>query len=132
MSGGQRPIVLDASAILAFVNDEPGGAEVALAFSRGVASSVNWCEVLTKAEDTGTDTAGLREDLEALGLRILAFSAEDAEGAAGLRAATRSAGLSLGDRACIGLAQRLGAKVLTTERAWGRLPLGLDIRVLTR
>jgi len=73
---------------------------------------------------------GLREDVEALGVRIEVFTAEDAECAARLWPATRALGLSLGDRACLALGRRVGAPVLTTDRAWLDLadPLDLAIR----
>lgn len=122
--------VLDASALLAMLQDEPGAEEVAAALDRAAISAVNWSEVWQRALERGADVAGLREDVAALGLRIEAFDAEDGEAAARLWPVGRRAGLSLGDRACLALAQRLGAPALTTDRAWARLDLGVEVRTI--
>lgn len=123
-------VVLDASALLAFLHDEPGADTVDAVLADSLISTVNWSEVAQKSLARGVDMQGLREDVEALGVRIQAFNAEDAECAARLWPATRALGLSLGDRACLALGRRLGAPVLTTDRAWLDLadPLDLAIR----
>jgi ribonuclease VapC len=91
---------------------------------------VNWSEVIQKGLDRKADIDGLREDLESLGLEIVPFTAELAEETARLREETRSAGLSLGDRACIALAQNLGRPAVTTDRVWSDLPLSTEILVI--
>lgn len=122
--------VLDASALLAFAHGEAGADHVERALGEGIMSAVNWSEVVQKSEQRGVDTRGLRADFEAMGLRIEAFTLADAECAAALWPRTRSAGLSLGDRACLALAQRSCQVVMTTDRAWLSLAtdLGLDVR----
>jgi ribonuclease VapC len=123
-------VVLDASALLAYFHDEPGADTVDAVLAESFMSTVNWSEVVQKSLARGVDTQGLREDVEALGVRVEAFTAEDAECAARLWPATRALGLSLGDRACLALGRRVGFPVLTTDRAWLDLaePLGLAIR----
>jgi PIN domain nuclease of toxin-antitoxin system len=123
-------VVLDASALLAYLQDEPGTDTVDAVLAESLMSTVNWSEVVQKALARGVDTQGLREDVEALGVRIEAFTAEDADCAARLWPATRVLGLSLGDRACLALGRRVGIPVLTTDGAWLELaePLGLVIR----
>ncbi|HEY0793857.1 MAG TPA: hypothetical protein VGD78_22535 [Chthoniobacterales bacterium] len=69
-------------------------------------------------------------DLEALGLRILAFTPEEAEMAGRLWQKTKLYELSLGDRACLSLGLRLGLPVLTTEPAWLKVQLSIAVRVL--
>lgn len=64
---------------------------------------------------------GLRGDLEALGLTIVPFAAEEAEATARLRGPTSALGLSLADRSCLSLSRRLGVPVLNTDRAWTQL-----------
>ena len=122
--------VLDASALLAYLHDEPGADAVDAVLAESLMSTVNWSEVVQKSLERGVDTQGLREDVEALGLRIEAFTGEDAECAARLWPATRKLGLSLGDRACLALGRRLRVPVLTADRAWLDLarPLSLEIR----
>ena len=96
--------VLDASALLGFLQDEPGCDQVEAVLPEAVISSVNWAEVVQKSIAAGIDVEGMRNDFEALGLRILPFTAEEAELAGQLwqqtRQQTRQRGLSLGDRAC--------------------------------
>lgn len=121
--------VLDASALLAMVREEPGGEMVELVLEHSVISTVNWSEVIQKALFYGVETEGMRAEVEALGLKILPFTSEDAEKAAALWPRTKSAGLSLGDRACLATGERLGLPVLTTDRVWKDLDLGMGAMV---
>ena len=65
-----------------------------------------------------------------MGLRILPFTPEDAELTAGLWSTSRQAGLSLGDRACLSLAQRLSLPALTADRSWAALELEVEVRLI--
>ena len=102
-------------------------AELEAALPEAVISSVNWAEVVQKSIAAGVNVDGLREDLEALGLRILPFTAEEAEIAAQLWQQTRSVGLSLGDRACLSVAIRLETVVLTADQIWTTLSLPIAV-----
>ncbi len=93
-------------------------------------SGVNWAEVLQRRVARGIPIEGLRADLEALGLTIVPFTAEDAEASAKLWPNTRSLGLSLGDRACLALALRLGLPALTADRVWAGLQVGVEVQVV--
>ena len=123
--------VLDASALLAWLHREPGLEIVEASLGSSVICSVNWAEVLQKIIARGDqqprDVGG---DLEFLGLIVIPFTAGDAMTAANLWAVGRNVGLSLGDRACLSLAQRLGLPVLTTDRVWETLSLGIDVRLI--
>lgn len=125
--------VLDASALLACIQHEPGAEVVTRALVEGaVMSSVNLSEVVARLSDGGMSAEAIREALRSFEFEIVPFE-EDAAFAAGLlRPSTRSAGLSLGDRACIDLALRSGLPVLTTDRAWRDVagPLNVDIEVI--
>ena len=123
-------VVLDASALLAALHGEPGGGQVEPHIEQSVISTVNWAEVVQRSLALGVTIEGLREDLEAVGLAISPFTAEDAETAAKLWPQTRSMGLSLGDRACLALALRLGLPTLTTDQAWREVAVGVDVRVV--
>jgi PIN domain nuclease of toxin-antitoxin system len=123
-------VVLDASAVLALLHREPGADRVAEALPRAAVSSVNWSEVLQKTIARGISIEGMRDDLQALGLRIVAFGSEDAEVAALLRSKTRHLGLSLGDRACLATGIRERARVLTADRSWARLDIGVKVEAL--
>ena len=125
-----RTVVLDASAVLALLHDEPGADQVEASLGRAVMSAVNWAEVAGLLDARGLPAAPLRETVEALGIELRAFGARDADETGILYAATRSAGLSLADRACLALARTLGASVLTADRAWLDVDVGVDVRCL--
>ena len=92
--------VLDASALLALLQKEPGTETVETLLEEAAISSVNWSEVVQKSLDRGVELGSLREDLEALGLSIAPFDVEEAEIAAALRRGTAEFGLSLAHRPC--------------------------------
>lgn len=121
---------LDASALLAMLQSDPGGELVEKHISRAAISAVNWSEVVQKTNERGIATEGLRTALEALGLQVIDFSADHAESTARLRPATRSLGLSLADRACLALALERGEPAFTTDRAWAGLSVGVEILAL--
>jgi ribonuclease VapC len=123
----EEEIVADASAILAAVKNEPFG-EVDPRELVGVAiSAVNLCEVLAKLHDDGLSEAQADAAVSAMDLRVVAFDERQARAAARLRSLTRRAGLSLGDRACLALGLRLGRPVITADRTWASLNLGVEV-----
>jgi ribonuclease VapC len=122
--------VLDASALLVVLHNETGAATVAPLLEGAAVSAVNWSEVVQKAASRGVDVGRLREEVEALGVRIAAFDAAAAEAAAHLWAATKDAGLSLGDRACLALARDLGATAVTADTAWVGVNVGIPIQLV--
>lgn len=130
----QATSILDASALLAFLHGEPGAEAVAEALTQGaLISAVNWAEVLTKLAELGEPPEAVTERLEKMGvlgfaLEIQPFDEPQARSVARLREATREHGLSLGDRACLALAERLQLEALTADRAWARLVLEIKIR----
>ena len=123
-------VVLDASALLAYMQDEPGGEQVRAILPRAVISAVNWTEVIGKARGEGVDTRGLREDLAVLGLVFEPFSVVQAEIAGQFEERTRRFGLSLGDRACLALGSDRGEPVYTADRAWKDLRLGVEVETI--
>ena len=125
-----RAWVLDASALLALLFDEPGAELVEQRLTASVISAVNLSEVMHKSLERGVGVETLRDDLEALGVGVLAFDGDAAEVAANLRLVTRAAGLSLGDRACLALARQLGLPAVTAGRTWEGLELPDPIAVV--
>jgi ribonuclease VapC len=119
--------VLDASALIALLWDEPGSDAVEPLLGRSVVSAVNWAEVLQRYKAHGIETSGKRESVEALGIGIEGFAAEDAETVADLWQPTRRAGLSLADRACLALARRLGLAAYTANRDWRKVDVGVVV-----
>ena len=122
--------VLDASALLAYLQREPGGGSVRAVLGGALMSTVNWTEVVQKAAGSQSEAAELRVDLESLGLVLEPFSAAQAVIAGSLREPTMELGLSLGDRACLALAIEKGETILTADRVWARLRLGVGIEVI--
>lgn len=120
--------VLDASAMLALLHSEPGAEAVEDVLDRAAISTVNWSEVCQHWFAHDVDVVDLRADIEALGVQIVPFTADDAEQAAALWSSTRRLGLSLGDRACLGLARRLELPAVTADRAWLDADVGIEIR----
>ncbi len=126
--------VLDASALLAHLQDDPGGDVVADAIAGGaVISTVNLAEVFSRVADRGDDPAKLAAELTQIGLldgaiTVEPFTAADAINAGRLRPLTRDAGLSLGDRACLALARRLDAPALTADTDWQGVAHGVELR----
>jgi ribonuclease VapC len=111
-------VVLDASAVLALLNEETGTEVVEEALPGALIGAVNLSEVLSKLAEFGMSNDDAWSAITGLGLEIVAFDVETARIAASLRRATRSYGLSLGDRACLALGVQRGALVLTADRAW--------------
>ena len=123
-------IVLDASAILCLLFEEPGMEKVLARGQGAFVSAVNLSEALSKAMDNGVPAEIRAIAIEALALNIVAFDADAAHAAAELRTTTKAFGLSLGDRACLALTGRLRATALTTDRIWSRLDIGITIEQL--
>lgn len=123
-------IVFDASALLASVQREPGWEAVDEALDAAAISAVNYSEVLTRMIEGGIAPDEAVRSLGGLDLRVEPFNQKISEIAALLRPETRRAGLSLGDRACLALAKASGAPVLTADRAWTRIDVGVEIRLI--
>jgi PIN domain nuclease of toxin-antitoxin system len=127
---------VDASAFLAYLRDEQGADIVENALINGCyISIINWLEVLSKIVDLGENPEEIIQKLKNEGilgniLRIIDCNEEDAITIALLRALTKSAGLSLGDRACLALGKRLNIPVLTADKIWSSLSVGVAITVI--
>jgi ribonuclease VapC len=121
-------VVLDASAVLVLLLDEPGAEVVAKVLSNGVLSAVNLAEVLSKLTDRGADVSRLAEDLVAAGVLVEPMTLADAAHVAELRRIDQGRLLSLGDRCCLALGRRLAVPVLTADRAWSELDAGVEVR----
>lgn len=122
--------VLDASALLALIHREPGHELVAASLEGARISAVNLAEAATKLLQRGLLKAQIRENVAALRLEVVPFDEALALEAAALHSVTKEAGLSLGDRACLATARRLGVPALTTDRQWSRLRVGVRVQVV--
>ena len=122
--------VLDASALLALLNAETGAEVVTEALPGAVISAVNLSEVVAKLCGAGIPGKVIHQVIEPLGLEIVPFDAEQAYQAGLLRSATQSAGISLGDRACLSLGKSLNLTILTADKTWTSVSVGVTVRVI--
>jgi ribonuclease VapC len=128
--------VLDASALLAYLQGEPGSSTVEAALAAGaVISIVNYAEVLSRLADVGEDPATANHRLSEQGLmrgllEVVPLTEEDAVVIAQLRTSTRAHGLSLGDRACLATGLRFSGPVLTADRTWALLDVGVIVQLI--
>jgi len=124
-------IVLDASAILAVINGEPGAEKLTPdLLARAVASTVNLAEVQTKLVSRGWTPDQAWEDATSPVREVVPFDEEQARIAGDLVIQTRHLGLSLGDRACLALGIALRVAVYTAEKAWKKVKVGARIQVI--
>jgi ribonuclease VapC len=122
--------VLDSSAVLAVLWNEPGSDLVLDQVDGAVMSAVNHAEVLTKIADRGVDGKRAKALLASMAIAIIGFDEAQAEAVGQLRVQTRHLGLSLGDRACIQLATMKRWPVLTADKSWPELSLGVDVQLV--
>ncbi|HWW67487.1 MAG TPA: type II toxin-antitoxin system VapC family toxin [Solirubrobacterales bacterium] len=128
--------VLDASALLAFAQDEVGAAVVDAALEgRSAISVVNWAEALSKIAERGGDPAALEAEYRECGFIGGALSIEpltegDCVEVARLRPVTEPQGLSLADRACLVLAARLGVPALTSDGAFADADVEAEVTLI--
>jgi PIN domain nuclease of toxin-antitoxin system len=122
-----KPFVLDASVLLAVVRGEKGHERVLRLRQAGYVSTVNMAEARSRLADYGMQAAAIEQSLSHLKLVVVDFSDAHAKAVAALRSATRAAGLSLGDRACLALAAALGATAMTADRTWSAVALPVPV-----
>lgn len=123
-------VVVDASALLALLFDEPGASVVADVVAAGAAvSAVNLAEVATVLTRKGRDAAPVLDAVRTQ-VEVRSFEDADALAVAALYAQTAPKGLSLGDRACLALARRLDAPAVTAEHAWTELSLDIAVQLI--
>lgn len=123
-----RPYVLDASAILALLNNEPGADRVQAVLTDAVCviSVINWSEVARKLVLRHQSVESVADSLMALGLVFKDFDYRQATATAQILALS----LSLGDRACLALSLELGATALTADKIWTSLTTGVNIELI--
>lgn len=123
-------VVLDASALLASLLREAGEREVERRLNSSLISAVNLSEVVAKALERGLPLEDVTARLKDLPVAVIAFDSEYAYLAASLRLATQQFGLSFGDRACLALGLKSGLPVLTADRSWSKVKIGVAIECI--
>jgi PIN domain nuclease of toxin-antitoxin system len=122
--------VVDASAVLAVYLDEPGAEAATAVMAGSLLSAVNYTEVIGRALDRGRSYDHVLRALMQMAFVVVAHDLTLARRAGELRSATRGFGLSVGDRACLALAERERLPAYTTDRSWRNLDLGIDVRLI--
>lgn len=136
MIDGASGAVPDASALLAYVQGEAGREIVGAAIVSGaVINAVNYAEVLTRLTHDGADAASTDRRLRRQGLAgelldVVPLREDDAAAIARLRTLTRRQGISLGDRACLATGLRRGRPVITADRGWATVDVGMPIHII--
>lgn len=125
-----RPAILDASALLALLLDEPGADVVAQHLDGARISAVNLAEAGAKMVERGAGLDLVEREVHAAAITVVPFDEEQALEAARLRSATKAFGLSLGDRACLALAKRIRGIALTSDAAWAEPDLDIEVRLI--
>jgi ribonuclease VapC len=121
--------VLDSSAILAWLQEEPGYERVTGLLPEGIVTAANWAEILQKVRQHGADPHEVGLLLRSLGLEVVDVTREDGERAALIW--KKGLPLSLGDRLCLAVAIRLGHLVVTTDAVWSKASIDdVEVEVL--
>ncbi len=123
-------VVLDTSAVLAFLRNEPGGDAIGALLPIARMSAVNLSEAVSKLVDRGAQPDIAVRRIRSLRIEMIPFAIDHAEIAGELRQATRHLGLSLGDRACLALELHSKEPVYTADRDWAKLDIGVEVRVI--
>jgi len=124
-------VVLDASAILALINEEKGAKKIEMLLGRIVMSTVNIAEVASNLSDFLENKEDIKLSIEPFLNMIIPFDTEQAYIASELKRKTKRKGLSLGDRACIALGIHLKLPVYTADKIWAELDLDdMEINII--
>ena len=125
-----KAAVLDASALLCLLNGEPGSERVVQALPSAVIGAANLAEVVSKLRERGLSVEEVQDVLGSLPLDVRPLAASQAYAIGHLRPATRTLGLSLGDRACLAVAAELSVPALTADQAWTELDIGVEVKLI--
>lgn len=123
-------VIMDSSAILADLQDEPGAESVRAALRGSRMSAVNFAEIVTKLIERGHTAETAKFVADRIDCGVIEVDKARAAAAGMLHAKTRGTGVSLGDRFCLAAAQEFGWPVLTADRRWSTLDLGVEIRLI--
>lgn len=122
-------IVVDSSAVLAAIKDEPGGDEVERDIRGARISAVNLSEIIGWLAERGFASENIVRIVTSFDLTVEVFDRSRALAAGLLAAQTKRRGISFGDRACLALTAELGLPVVTGDRNWRNLDIGVDVRL---
>jgi ribonuclease VapC len=122
--------VFDSSALLALIQNERGAEKVRSLVSECIMGSVNFAEVVSTMNHDGYEADQIEQILGEYNISVIPFDQVQATAAGNMRRSTRHLGLSLGDRACLALALQKKLPVLTADRAWAGVDVGVRIELV--
>lgn len=123
-------VIIDASALLAWLHNEHGNQVVDEILDQAIISSINWSEVVQKSLFRGVDINGMKEDIEALGVTIEAVNTSTAELASYIWLNNKDLGLSIADRICLALAQEKNSTVYTADKEWKKVKIDIKVQLI--
>lgn len=123
-------VVFDSSALIAHICGEKGADYVENYLENSVISSVNYSEFITFMLERGATSEKAEEIFSELAVEIIVFDEYQAIITSELRSKTKSKGLSLGDRACLALAKSRKIPVVTADKIWSKLDIGVDVKLI--
>ena len=123
--------VLDASALMAMLREEPGARKVADAIADAHMSVLNYAEVVSYFIHAGMEEHDIDAMLDPLPIELVPADKDIARLAGHLRGQTAAAGLSLGDRFCLALAKQRGLPAWTADKEWKRIAEAVGVEVVT-
>jgi ribonuclease VapC len=121
---------LDASAVIALLNGEPGAEEVEGVLATAAIGAVNIAEIVSHYTFLGAPLGDIQSMINTLPMTIIAADKDLSWEAGALRAITSKKGLSLGDRFCLALAKRLDVTAYTTEHVWPEIADAAEVKVM--
>jgi len=123
-------VVLDASALLAVMNHEPGADIVRASLVGAFISAVNYSEVMKKTIERSVAVETLHALVKSASLAIVPFDTALAEASARLFPETKQYGMSFADRACLALGIQRKLMVLTAERKMRIKSLPITVKLI--
>jgi PIN domain nuclease of toxin-antitoxin system len=123
-------VVLDSSAVLASLLGEPGGSVALAAARNGSISGINFAEVVSKLIAVGGAEDQAVAAASAFGVEVSPIDERQAQLAGLLHSRTRRLGISMGDAFCLALASTLRVPVLTSNRHWASLDVGVEVQLI--
>src|SRR5262249_39815022 len=123
-------VVLDASALMALLREEPGSDVVVASLANAIVSTVNYSEILKKTIERGGDSDHATAFMKSLSMPIVPFDENLAIASAALYPIAKPYGLSFADRACLALGVSRGSPVLTAERRMRLVSLPIKVKLI--
>lgn len=127
---GMNGVVLDSSAVIALLLNEPGAEKVSCYEGHTAMSAINLAEVCIRMVEIGVAEDKIRQFLSAIRVQVYPFDVEQAYAVSKFRNLARKYGMSLADCACIQLGKQLNLPVVTGDRAWTRVDLGVEVDLI--